>query len=254
MIIAPMLLAVGAAGRLTVPGLLCVATALAAFCSRSPALALLQIRGHAHQETPARHDVVLTLIYLGLVSAFGLSLILVWERWTLVWFAAGTLLGIGLYTVACWYRLDRAFGWQVVFVVGLTQAGPALYVAEVGRLSAKALALWGLSSAYFSSGLLYVHLRLSELKESRTVVVSRRRLLAVSGLLTAGAAAAGALGLAPPWTALALFPTLGRAMYLRVVPKYSRMTLKAIGREELWMAVAFTALGFVAFFLVPPGW
>jgi hypothetical protein len=196
----------------------------------------------------------LTTVYLAVVTACGLYLLIGWERWALGWFAGGTLLGIGLYTVIYWYRWDRAFGWQLVFVVGLTQAGPTLFVAEVGHLSAGALALWGLSAAYFSSGLLYVHLRLSELKESRAVIASRRRLLAVSGLLTAGAGAAGAFGLAPPWTALALLPTLGRAVYLSAVPRYSRTTLKSIGREELWMAVAFTALGLVAFFLAPPGW
>jgi hypothetical protein len=177
-----------------------------------------------------------------------------WERWTLVWFAAGTMVGVCLYTVAWWLRWDRAFGWQLVFIVGLTQAGPALYVAETGRMAAEALALWALAVAYFSSGLLYVYLRLSELKESRTVLASRRHLLIVTVFVTALAAVAGALGIAPTWSALALLPALGRALYLSLVPRLSKTTLKAIGREELWMAVAFTALGLVAFFLTPAGW
>lgn len=254
MLIAPMLLAVGAVGRLTAPGLLCVAAALAAFCARSPALGFMELRARDRHEVSRGHDAVLAALYLSVVAVCGLSLIIVWERWILIWFAAGTLVGIGLYTAAFWYRRERAFGWQMVFIVALTQTGPTLYVAETGRLAAGALTLWALSVAYFASGLLYVYLRLDELKENKAVAASRRRLLVVSGGLTALAVAAGAFGPAPPWTALALLPTFGRAVYLNVVPRYSRRTLKAIGREELWMAVAFTALGLVVFFTALPGW
>lgn len=254
MIIVPMVLAAVAARSLTAPGLLCVAAALAAFCSRSPALALLKLRGRPDPEIPPLHDAALAAVYVAAAAACGLALVVGWERWVLVWFAAGTLAGIGVYTLAYLLRWDRAFGWQLVFVVGLTQTGPALYVAEVGRLSTEAWALWGLTASYFFAGLLYVYLRLRELKENRPAQASRWRLLLVCAALTAGAALAGAYRLAPAWSALALLPTLGRAAYLAAAPKASRTTLKAIGREELWMAVAFTALGLMAFFLASPDW
>jgi hypothetical protein len=254
MLIAPMALAAGAAGHLGMPGLICVVAALAAFCARSPALSLLRVRGRARSEAPASHDAFLAAGYLLIAAASGSALIVGWERWTLVWFAAATLVGVGAYTVAYWWRWDQAIGWQVVFAVALTQTGPALYVAEVGRLQAEAVSLWILAAAYFSARLLVVHGRVRELKEHRALTAERWKQVGVDGLITAGAAVAGALRLAPPLVAIALLPALVRAAYLALVPRYSRTTLKAIGREELWMAVAFTALGLVAFLFVPPGW
>jgi hypothetical protein len=254
MLLVPVLLAVGASGQFGLPGLLWISAALASFCARSPALALLRVRGRGHGEVPALHDASLAAGYIVLALLGGGAVLVVWNRWTLLVFAALTLAGALAYGLAYWARWDRAFGWQVIFVVALTQTGPSVYVAETGRLWPEGLALWGLAVAHFTVGLLYVHLRLRELRESRASPSDRWRLVVVAAVSVAAVILASFYHLAPPASAVALLPALARALHLAAFGSFRKTTLKSLGREELWMALAFGGLGLVAFLLTPQGW
>jgi hypothetical protein len=149
--------------------------------------------------------------------------------------AAGSLvLAVNLWQSV--HRSEKTLAGEILAIAAMSLTAPAAHYVALGRWTAQGWLLWLLSVAYFTSGVLYIKLRIAGMREKHP---GQKRLRVLCGgyhllLLVLLLFAAGLGGL--PWLAAAAFgPVLIRGLW---------GSLGALGRLDLhhagWLEVAWS--------------
>jgi hypothetical protein len=135
-------------------------------------------------------------------------------------------------------RLDRSLWGELAALPALTLPGPAA-CALAAPLGAKALLVWGLSVAFFASGVFSVKLVLASAKFRNGLTARERWQLGWPHLTFHALLALALIGLRTPWLMAAFFPALLRAALTYAQLDGKLPPLKKVGMREAALALWF---------------
>lgn len=248
MLLVPLLVGLGVAGRVDAPGLLFAGAALALFLARYPMTMMLK-RPRLRRE-PAWP--VWTLVYLLLAGGFTLPLLGSYGRWGLMGIGAlaGLLMVAYLMMVARRAEMTAAGEW--LGIAGLTLTAPGAYYAATGILDGTAMLLWLINLLYFGGTVFYVKLKVREQPRRPAPVSTWEKLMAGRATLLYHLFALSIVlwlsffGWAPALAPLAFAPCLAKALR-GVVAWGGRPNMVRLGVTEILHSLVFGVLIFMAY-------
>ena len=236
MLSVPLLLGAWVVHAALVPTVLLIVATLAAFCAQN--LVRLWLRKRTtHQD----------LGWLALFAVIGLAALVPLLLWVPRWqdFAALGVLAIAFLTMQGFLllipakkRLDRSLWGELAAIPALTLPGPAACALAM-PLGSKALLVWGLSIAFFASGVFAVKLVLASAKFRKGLTSKERWQLGWPHVTYHLLLALGMITLHSPWLAIAFLPALLRAVLTYVQLDGKLPPLKKVGMREAALAVWF---------------
>ena len=189
------------------------------------------------------------VIYGAVLLVCGLTLLLAWQLWGLVWLALPAAIPLVVDLVSRKWRKQRSLGVRLTGIIGLVLSAPAAYYVATGQLDALALGLWMVNLVYFGSTLFYVRIwfeakRLEKTRKPGAAHIPGWLLQITLLYHAAGAALIGGLVWAEilPWTVFLVFLPLAvkLAMALRRPPTY--ISIKKVGLYEFAQSFVFALL------------
>jgi hypothetical protein len=132
---------------------------------------------------------------------------------------------------------------QIIGAAGLTSLASAAYCVAAGGLERQAWALWGANFLFACNQIQYVHLRI----QAARVSTREERLMNGAGFLAAQVILmfllllAGIVHLFSWWAVAAFAPLLVRGFAWYVAPPKA-LAIHALGKQELYHAIAFGIL------------
>ena len=189
------------------------------------------------------------LVYLLVAGATGLPLLLIWQRWDLLWLGLAALAMMVVSLVAVRRRHQRSFVLRWFGIGGLALSAPAAYYIITGRLDGLALGLWVACWIYFTGTLIYVRMWFEAKKHEKTKSASRLpypswlfKTTWLYGILaTLIMIGMFALNLFSPAILLAYLPMVIRLVYTAWKPP-TWIPIKRLGILEGWQSVFFVAV------------
>lgn len=243
MLSVPLLLgAWGVHAALTPTFLLIVAT-LAAFCAQNLVRLWLRKRT-SHRD----------LGWLALFAVIGLAAIAPlllqvprWQDFAVLGGVAVLFLAVQgvLLLIPARKRLDRSLWGELAAIPALTLPGPAACALAM-PLGIKALVVWGLSIAFFASGVFAVKLVLASARFRKGLTNKERWGIGWPHVLYHALLLVGLLLLRSPWLALAFLPALIRAVLTYVQLDGKLPPLKKVGMREAALALWFGIIATLA--------
>jgi hypothetical protein len=248
MLLVPLVIGLGVAGRLDARGILFAGAALALFLARYPITQMIKrprLRGE-----PAWWG--WTVVYWLLAAGFTLPLLVRHNRWGLVLIGGlAGLLMIG-YLVGVARRVEMTVAWEWLGIAGLTLTAPGAYYTATGLLDATAVLLWLINLLYFGGTVFYIRLKVREQPRRPAPASLRKRLLAGRATLVYHFFALAlvlwlaSFGWVPALAPLAFAPCLAKA--LRGVVAWSgRPNMVRLGVTEIVHSLAFGVLLLLAY-------
>lgn len=135
---------------------------------------------------------------------------------------------------------ERRVWSELLGVLSLTASAPGAYYVMEGALDGNALLLWFLNFLYFTSGVFYVRMRISQMARKDVDKRSWECLLYHALLATAATVLVWRHSI-PLLAALAFVPILGRAFWSAANAE-TRMNLRNIGYTEVAHTILFVVL------------
>lgn len=229
--------------------LLLLVSVLLLFSASRPLDSLLRNLSRGHPDAAAARRLVAYLALGGLAAA---PLPFLFGLWDLLPLGAFSGLLLSLQLVLRRRRLDRTWPARLMAISALSATAPAAYLAAMGAVDKRAIALWILCFLYSGASVFYVRLVYQPI--GRLEMQGPRKLRAEAGrrmaaylsaalLVLVGLAAAGWM---PPAALVSMLPTIAKAVraWWRPTPQIS---LRRVGMEELGHVALFTVLAVVAF-------
>jgi hypothetical protein len=242
MLYVPFALALLAGGRVSWDAAVLVAAATFAFLSRAPLQAAVRAW---HWRRDFREPLALGALYLAGAGACGVLLMASGHTGLLVPAAAGAaILGLNLFQSAG--REEKTLPAEILAAAGLALTAPAAHYVVLGRWTAEAWILWVLCAAFFTSGILYIKLRIAGMAQK--IPGEHPRLRRWCGAYHAAlpvALAAGAAAGIWPWAALVAFsPVIARGLGEGMIEPGKVELRRAGWLEVAWSLVFLLVLGF----------
>ncbi len=237
MLYVPFVLGVLVAGRAPVSLLLLFVATTTLFISRESLLVWWRGRSRGRHND---HAGWLLLTYLSIGALTGAPLILVYRLYWLLPLAA---LGAALLALNGKQATDleeRNVSSEIMAIAGLTMTAPAAYYVASNQSRPLALALWGLSAAYFASSVFYVKLRVTVLHAKRPADKQRARWQCMSyhAFLLVSLGVLALTRSLPLFVLIAFAPVLTRTLWSLLKPA-EQLNLKRIGIAELIYSLIF---------------
>jgi hypothetical protein len=234
MLYIPLLLGLIAAWQFPWRSLLLIAAATFAFLARAPLQAWVRA---SHWGTDSREPARYALAYLIFATTLGGWLIVGWQLWGLLLpIAAGTgILALNLYQSV--QRTEKTLAGEVMAAGAMALTGPAAYYAAVRFWSFEALGVWALSVAFFTSGILYVKLRIAAMHEKTPGERARLQMLCADYhlLLAVSLIVLVSAGMLGPLAAAGFAPVIARGLWSSF-GRPGRIELRRAG----WLEVAWS--------------
>jgi hypothetical protein len=188
-------------------------------------------------------------LLLGAVSAAGL----VWLFWgprnlTLLWIGGAAAAAFAAQALVRKQWKEARTESQIIGAAGLTSLAAAAYCVSAGGLPRQAWALWGANFLFAFNQIQYVHLRI----QAARATTRQERLINGAGFLAAQVILifllllAGYVHLFSWWAVAAFTPLLVRGFAWYVAPPKT-LAIHALGKQELFHAIAFGVLLVVGF-------
>lgn len=219
---------------------------LGCFFAREPLETLAKL--HVNPAS-RRQSAYWLLVYMAIAAATGFPLLLVWQRWDLLWLGLGALLMMAVSLVAVRRRQQRSFALRWFGIGGLALSAPAAYYVVTGRLDGLALGLWVACWVYFTGTLIYVRMWFEAKKNEKKKIESH--LPYPTWLFTTtwlyGIAATlimigmFALNLFTPAILLSYLPMIARLVLTAWKPP-TWISIKRLGILEGWQSVFFVVV------------
>lgn len=187
------------------------------------------------------------LLWAGLGAGFGVPLLWPLHRFDLVPLGGAAVLFAFFHLWAGARGGERSHASEILGGVAIPLAAPAAWALTTGVLGGEAAALWVLSSLYFVGPVFYVKMRVEGMRFKGKALLPPERWrkglpsLVWWGLSVGVAGGAGALGLAPRWSALAYLPALAKILG-GVAKLETPPPIRTIGWNEAVHALAFGLL------------
>ncbi|MFQ6058165.1 MAG: YwiC-like family protein [Anaerolineae bacterium] len=248
MLLIPLLVGLGVAGRLDAPGLLFAGAALALFLARYPMTCMMK-RPRLRRE---RAWWGWTLVYLLLAGGFTLPLLSRYGRWGLVAIVGVAGLLMIAYLVGVARRAEMTVGGEWLGIAGLTLAAPGAYYAATSALDRTALLLWPINLLYFGGTVFYIKLKVREqprrpAPEGLWQKLVHGRATILYHLFAIGVVLAlASLGWVPALVPVAFAPCLAKALR-GALTWGGRPHMVRLGLIEVFHAVAFGLLLLLAY-------
>jgi hypothetical protein len=219
---------------------------LAAFFAHAP----LEVVFKPNVNDRARHRAQTWLVIYGIILAVcGISLLLAWQLWGILWLALPALVPLVVDLISRKSRKQRSLGVRLTGIGGLVLSAPAGYYVATGKLDTLALGLWAVNLIYYGSSLFYVRVwfearRLEKVRKPGQTLVPDWLLKitliyhSLGLLLFVGLALWGIL----PWTALLAFAPLGFKLGMALRRPPINIPIKQVGLFELSQSLVFTFL------------
>lgn len=239
----PLVIGTAAGGKWDGSLVLFLIAALFAFLARAPLGGLLQSPPAAGDSGAWRRRLWTWFGVYGGISLLALFPLLTFYRrpFLLLFGAAGVVL-LYLHLRAVLHRRERTLVSQVLAAMGLSLSAPAAYYVAAGILDSRALVLWVVNAAFFSSEVCYVQMR-----------VQAQRFHRPSFRGTAASAYVGTLSVVVVFCLLGLLPA---AFLLPFVPSFLKVIWVSIRtprrlliRRLGWLGVVHSA-GFIVLCLL----
>lgn len=243
MFAAPVLVGLGAAGRIDVPVILFALTALGFFLLRYPLMLAIKSRAPQARRNALRWSAIYGL-FTGLV---GILLMLVTQLWLLVPIAALGMLSLAFYLWQAAHRAEMSTLGEWTGIAGLALGAPGAYLVATGTLNGLAWALYAFNVLFFGGTVFYVKFKVRE--QPRLVPPSAgwatrlwagRLTLAYHALVTLAVAALALTGLVPALVVLGFVPMLCKAVGGVIALPPSRINFRRLGFIELGVTGLFT--------------
>lgn len=187
-------------------------------------------------------------VYLAVTLLSGAPLVLLWQRWSLVWLAIPATLPLITFLIAKRWRKQRSLGVRWLGIAGLVVSGPACYYLVTGLLDEVALGLWAVGLVYFGSSLFYVRIWFEAKKREKTrpkearipgwLLAMTLAYLVLGYLVVAGLA----VWLILPWTALLVFAPMTAKMLMALHRPPTYIPIKQVGLFEFAQSFVFAIL------------
>jgi hypothetical protein len=192
---------------------------------------------------PDRESTRTLLVYAAAAMAAGLPLLLVWRLWLLLPLALLGSLSLLLNAELTVRRQGRTAITEFLAIATSSLNAPAAHYVATGQLTSEALVLWALSTAYFSSSIFYVKLRVQDAhgKKPDAVVRARHACAAYHSALFAGLLLFALLRNVPLAAAAAFAPVIARGLWSVARPS-RQLNLKRVG----WLEVGYSMLFLIA--------
>jgi len=225
---------------------------LTAFCLRTPIEnSLPESPFRARGSAEWRWVTVAASIY-ALTGALAVAMLIRTGFWDPLWKLG--LVAAGFFILQAFVRrlgrVGRLPG-EMIGAFGLTLAAVAGWVVAAGKFGSQALAIWILNGLFASDQILFVQLRIREVRAVNGSSVSRERKLFLFvetcfALLLIGGAYAGFV----PWLALLAFlPVFVRGGVWSLKRNHNRLQIHRLGKTELLYSILFGLLLIAAFCL-----
>lgn len=237
-----LIIGAAAGGRLGVEWVLVVAAALLLFLAREPLAKLWRTRGRSVAAERRRGWLRWLAVEVGLGLAAGFVLVIGFQRWALLAFAA---IGAGLFLLhLSWSirRQDRTLGAELLGTVGLTAAAPASVAAlDQGGLELW-LTVWLACILYFASGVFFVRMRIAGAMRPAEWPRNRRLNLIYHLLLGGFVAADLTAGILPAGAWIGFVPVVVRGLVYCLIPPRGPLNIRALGYTEVAYSAFFVAV------------
>jgi hypothetical protein len=179
-----------------------------------------------------------TAFFAGAVVAAGRE-----PRLGLAAIAAAAAVLAGIYAVSAVVGSGRALVAELLGMIGMSLTAPMMAAAAGKPLSRALFGPSVIALAYFMSSVSFV--RSYDRMKENAARASTLCVFAHIGI-AAGVGLAVVCRLLPSWWWLAFVPVVARTVWGLISPPEN---LRALGMREIWVAVSFTALGTICFFL-----
>lgn len=219
---------------------------LAAFFAHAPLEVIAKPNVNAAAKQRAKNWLA---IYLVVLALCGITLLIVWQRWGLLWLALPAAIPLGVDLISRKWRKQRSLGVRLTGIGGLVLSAPAAYYLATGELDGLSLALWSVNFVYFGSSLFFVRIWFEAKRLEKTAKPGQSLipgwLLQITLLyhLVGVLMVAGIVGLnLLPWAVFLAFAPLAAKliMALRHPPTY--ISIKKIGLFEFAQSFVFALL------------
>lgn len=249
MLLVPLLVGLGIAGRGWGPGILFGLAALSFFLARYPMTLLVKSWGRRRSQTERWTWIA---VYLALAIAFAVPLVLHYHRWLLFPLGGLAVLLLTVYLIQVDRRREMTVWGEFLGIAGLTLTAPAVYYVATGVLGITALLLWLINLLYFGGTVFYIKLKVREQPRQPPPWSRKERLsrggatLAYHVLAITTVAILSLFGWLPAAVPVAFAPCLAKAV--RGVLAWSgRPHMLRLGLTEVAHAVAFGTLLLLAY-------
>ena len=209
------------------------------FLAHEPLIKILRSRKHGAPEQNRRHWLAWLGIYLSMAFVGGGILLLFYRLWLLlaIGLAAAILFSVHLHLA--FRRRDRSLAGEILGVMGLTLAAPIAGITAESHGAVQTLLVWASCGLYFSSGIFYVKMRVSQHLKPGHFPIRRFQCLAYHTVLLVLLMIASATLHLPVLALLGFVPIILRAFWHALRPAGS-LDLKEIGYREVFYTVIFT--------------
>jgi hypothetical protein len=239
MLYAPLLIAIGFAGRFDTPVWLFIAVVTLAFLAHEPVATLARFHGAPLARKERLQQARLWLIIYAILAAPACALLLFfYNRWHLLTMGVLLMVLFGLHTYLTSKRIERQFTGEFLGVLSLTLTAPAAYYVALGRIDKLGLLLWLFNLLYFSSAIFYVKMRVSRSVKRSNADLLTWQCAGYHLLLLAGITLIVWRGWFSALVLLAFLPAIGRA-FSAMRPEENRLNLKRLGIAEIGYTVAY---------------
>jgi len=249
MLLVPLLVGLGVAGRGWKPGVLFGLAALSFFLARYPMTLLVKGRG---RRTGWTDGWVWMTVYLALALAFTALLLLRHHRWLLLPLGALAAMLLAVYLIQVDRRQEMTVWGEFLGIAGLTLSASAAYYVATGVLATTALLLWLVNLLYFGGTVFYIKLKVREQPRQPAPRSPWERLSRGQATLTyhilavASVAVLSLFGWVPTAVPVAFAPCLAKVVR-GVLAWGGRPHMLRLGLTEVAHAVTFGALLLLAY-------
>jgi hypothetical protein len=234
---------VGVAGRVGAAGVLLL-LGITALALLSGPLAILLRGGIAAGARRRRAAVAWLTVYAVMAAAALLPLLTVFRMRFLLPFAVAAAGLLAARALLLRRRGERSLPSELLAVAGLSMVGAVAHAVALGRPEPTALLLWLLLALFFTSGVLYVRMRIQAMRAGRggqPGSVARWPCLASHAATLALVPGLAVAGLVPWATLLAFVPAAWRAV-AGLRPVHGHVDVMRLGWLETARTIVFVAL------------
>jgi hypothetical protein len=257
MLLIPLLIGFGAAGRVGPEALLFLGAVVLFFMARYHLGLLARKRPDQDRLDPAfSASIRWATVFIALGGLFGLALVGLYQRWGLLPLAGSAAIFLLLDLYLQRRRLDRTTWGELIGIAGLSITGPGAYIALLGVFDKAAFALWLLPFLYSGSSVFYVKMKVRQRLSKKQVLSWGEKWSAGAtsalylGLLLAVTAGLSLLGAVPLFAGLAFLPLVGK-VGAGIGHLEPNLSIRRLGLRELAYSLLFATLLVLIFHLSP---
>ena len=247
-LIACLALGMSAAGKFRFEVMLILLAVIAAFLGRNALSARLRPSSSEEQRQGLS---VWAMLYFAVFLLAGAGLILGYKLWFLLPLGlAGfilTAVSLGLERI----RKDMTAGGQIISILGIALAAPAMEYAAMGRYSSRTLAVWLICSLFFAGSIFHVRHMARKRPNSGKFFLERLKVDFPLALFNLGAFLTAVIltkfRIFPAYAPLAFIPGTLKALHLVGWTNNKPVSLKRVGYAELIHTLIFLVIAVFVF-------